>query len=83
MTQTEVTRSKLLLFADLSLKSWASMMTFRVLQNFVRNMFGSQYKRWSLHLGEEHVKSWNQFDLVLPIKFGFLVIVVNVLTLSN
>jgi hypothetical protein len=64
MMQTEVEKSKLLLFADLSLKSWASTMTFRVLQNFVRNMFGSQNKSWSRHWEEEHAKSWNQFGKV-------------------
>jgi hypothetical protein len=46
-------------------------LTSRVLQNFLNNMSWSKCKSWSKHCGEEHTKSWLEFDHVLIVNFEF------------
>ena len=40
-------------------------------RDLLSNMIGSQNKSWSIHCGEEHVKSWHSFDFVWTINLDF------------
>ena len=44
---------------------------FRVLQILLSNLIWYKNKSWSLHLGEEHTKSWIQFEEVLTTESEF------------
>jgi hypothetical protein len=51
----------------------------RVLQNLLSNLSRSKCKSWSGHYGEEHVKVWQQFDLVWTLNSRILLIAWNAL----
>ena len=46
-------------------------LAFRVLQILLSNLIWYKNKSWSLHLGEEHTKSWIQFEEVLTTESEF------------
>jgi hypothetical protein len=45
------------------------MFACHVLKNLFSNMSLSFHKSWSIHCGEEHTKSWLEFDPVLIVMF--------------
>jgi hypothetical protein len=47
------------------------MLALHVLEISLSNLSWPKSKSWSLHLGEEHIRSWLKFDLVLASKFEF------------
>jgi hypothetical protein len=59
------------------------MLTCRVLEILLNNLTWSKNESWSRHSGEEHVKVWHQFDLVLTFNCGCLLVAVKSLTLPS
>jgi hypothetical protein len=63
--------------------SVSSTLASHILWIWLSNSSWPKNESWSRHSGEEHVKVWHQFDLVLTFNCGCLLVAVKSLTLPS